>query len=184
MATLCETCKHFARITRECKLALIKKTQDPNKNVVFCPDYFCDGVPIPDSIRDRIFSTFEEYFRVDAPDKDIIQELKLAVNSVYGLYVMPHIEKVIFNEPATIVFWSDDTKTVVKCDKNDIFDPEKGLAMAVAKKTLGTNASNSDYYDIFKKYLKEYEQNKKIDEQAKKINKQAKKVNNLIGYYK
>ena len=151
MATLCETCKHFARITRECKLALIKKTQDPNKNVVFCSDYFCNEVAI-----------------VDVPDKDIIQGLKLAANSIYGLYVMPHIEKVIFNEPATIVFWSDGTKTVVKCDKDDIFDPEKGLAMAVAKKVLGTNASNSNYYDIFKKYLKEYEQNKKIEQLDKK----------------
>lgn len=161
MAALCETCKHFAHITRECKLALIKKTQDPNKNVVFCPDYFCNGVPIPEFIR-------EKKFAFPAPNKDIIQELKLAVNSIYGLYVMPDIEKVIFNEPATIVFWSDDTKTVVKCDKDDIFDPEKGLAMAIAKKALGTNENRSNYYDIFKKYLKEYEQNKEIEQLDKK----------------
>ena len=59
------------------------------------------------------------------------------------------IEKVIFNDPATIVFWSDGTKTVVKCGENDVYDPEKGLAMAVAKKFLGTNKSHSNYMNEF-----------------------------------
>lgn len=49
------------------------------------------------------------------------------------------IRKVIFNDPATIVFWSDGTKTIVKCSKDDTFDKEKGLAMAVCKKLLGHN---------------------------------------------
>lgn len=59
------------------------------------------------------------------------------------------IEKVIFNEPATIVFWSDKTKTVVKAE-NDTFDPEKGLAMAISKKALG---NQGNYYNTFKKWL-------------------------------
>lgn len=49
----------------------------------------------------------------------------------------PKIKEIIFNGPATIVFWPDGTKTVVKCDPRDEFDPEKGLAMACAKKLLG-----------------------------------------------
>lgn len=64
----------------------------------------------------------------------------------------PVIEKVIFNNPATIVFWSDNTKTVVKCGDEE-FDPEKGLAMAIAKKFLGTNKSGSNYYNIFEKWI-------------------------------
>lgn len=48
----------------------------------------------------------------------------------------PEIKEVIFNEPATIVFWKDGTKTVVKCGKDDKFDPEKGIAIALAKKML------------------------------------------------
>lgn len=51
-----------------------------------------------------------------------------------------YITKVIFNDPATIVFWSDGTKTVVKCCEDDTFDKEKGLAMAVCKKVTGNNA--------------------------------------------
>lgn len=39
----------------------------------------------------------------------------------------------MFNGAATIVFWADDTKTVVKAIGEN-FDPEKGLAMAIAKK--------------------------------------------------
>lgn len=43
------------------------------------------------------------------------------------------IERVIFNDPATIVFWTDGTKTVVKTH-DEPFDPEKGIAMALVKK--------------------------------------------------
>lgn len=61
------------------------------------------------------------------------------------------IENVIFNGPATIVFWSDGTKTVVKCN-NDLYDKEKGLAMAIVKKFLG---NKGNYYNVFKKWLNE-----------------------------
>lgn len=60
------------------------------------------------------------------------------------------IKKVIFNDPATIVFWSDGTKTVVKRGENDTFDPEKGLAMAISKKFFDNMGY---YYDVFKKWL-------------------------------
>lgn len=63
------------------------------------------------------------------------------------------IKKVIFNEPATIVLWNDGTKTVVKTHGKEKFDPEKGLAMAVSKKVLGTNESGSNYYDVFKNWI-------------------------------
>lgn len=62
---------------------------------------------------------------------------------------LPKIKKVIFNPPATIVLWSDGSKTVVKC-QNEAFDREKGLAMAVAKKALG---NKGNYYNTFKKWL-------------------------------
>ena len=62
---------------------------------------------------------------------------------------IPEIKSVIYNDPATIVFWEDGTKTVVKC-KNEKFDPEKGLAMAFSKKMLG---NKGNYYNVFKKWL-------------------------------
>lgn len=47
------------------------------------------------------------------------------------------IKDVIFAPPATIVYWSDGSTTVVKCSEKDVFDPEKGLAMAIAKRCGG-----------------------------------------------
>lgn len=47
------------------------------------------------------------------------------------------ISRVIFNAPATIILWADGTKTVSKTYCDDAFDPEKGFAVACAKKLLG-----------------------------------------------
>lgn len=66
------------------------------------------------------------------------------------------IRKVIFNNPATIVLWSDGTKTVVKCGPDDIFDKEKGLAMAIVKKMAG---NDSRFHKVFKKWCKPDETN-------------------------
>lgn len=65
------------------------------------------------------------------------------------------IKKVIFNNPATIVLWEDGTKTVVKTQEGDIYDPEKGLAMAISKKALG---NKYDYYNTFKHWTKKYKE--------------------------
>lgn len=51
------------------------------------------------------------------------------------------IKDVIFAPPATIVYWSDGSKTIVKCSEKDVFDPEKGLAMAIAKRCGGNKGS-------------------------------------------
>lgn len=66
--------------------------------------------------------------------------------------VIPAIKNVIHNDPATIVFWADNSKTVVKCQEGDIYDPEKGLAMAIAKKALG---NRGNYCNAMKKWLPE-----------------------------
>lgn len=66
----------------------------------------------------------------------------------------PVIKDVIFHDPATIVFWVDGTKTVVKVREGDRFDPEKGLAMAICKKVLG-NKDGEYWTEHFKKWLPE-----------------------------
>ena len=78
------------------------------------------------------------------------------------------IKDVIFNDPATIVFWTDGTKTVVKCQKGETFDPEKGLAMAISKKVLGNDYG---YYETFAKHVGRYNKKRfnKALEEAKKI---------------
>lgn len=73
------------------------------------------------------------------------------------------IKNIIFNGPATIIFWNDNTKTIVKCGEGDVFDPEKGIAMAVMKRALGTNESDSNYLDKVRKYLNEYREKEQLD---------------------
>lgn len=68
----------------------------------------------------------------------------------------PTIKNIIFNDPATIVMWSDGTKTVVKCGESDTFDPEKGVAMCCMKKLLGTNKTGSNYLDKVQEYFDSY----------------------------
>lgn len=75
----------------------------------------------------------------------------------YAFY-RPEIKNVIFNDPATIVFWADGTKTVVKCQEGDIFDPEKGLTMAIAKKVYGNKGS---YCNVIKKWCEPYHEKQK-----------------------
>lgn len=67
---------------------------------------------------------------------------------------LPEIKDVIFNEPATIILWADGTKTVVKCQEGEGYDPEKGMAMAISKKALG---NKGNYCEVFKKWLPEEE---------------------------
>lgn len=56
------------------------------------------------------------------------------------------IKKVIHNKPATVVFWSDGTKTVVKCQKEDMpgYSERVGLLMCVAKKFFGNTGKFND----------------------------------------
>lgn len=49
-----------------------------------------------------------------------------------------YITKVYYNNPATIVFWSDGTKTVTKCHGSDVYSPETGLTICCLKKLIGS----------------------------------------------
>ena len=64
------------------------------------------------------------------------------------------IKDVIFNNPATIVIWTDGSKTVVKCQPGDDYNKETGLAMCIAKKYLG---NKGNFNEVFKKYIEGYD---------------------------
>lgn len=68
-------------------------------------------------------------------------------NWVLGTKTMD-IDRVIFNDPATIVFWKDKTKTVVKCHPEDTFDEEIGFMCCYLKRVL-----SSKEYTKFCEYL-------------------------------
>ena len=95
-------------------------------------------------------------YYVKGLDKSLSTNKETAERSDYMLYydIRRFIKKVKFNPPATIVFWTDNTKTVVKC-KGEDYDPEKGLAMCICKKVLG---DKGNYYEVFKKWLPKEEE--------------------------
>lgn len=103
-------------------------------------------------------------------DKEIKMLAKAGLNKIFGVKNTERktdmrIKKAHFNDPVTVVLWEDGTKTIVRAGENDIYDPEKGLAMAIAKKALG---NQGNYYNVFKKWLPE-EVNDEHDDQIEQM---------------
>lgn len=80
---------------------------------------------------------------------------------------IPEIKELVFNDPATIIFWEDGTKTIVKTQNGEAFDKEKGFCMAVVKKLFG---NKGNYYNIVNEWINK---NAKVydDSSKKKSNK-------------
>lgn len=78
--------------------------------------------------------------------------IKKGFENMFSTLRKIEIMNVIFNEPTTIVIWSDGTKTVVKAQNGEMFDREKGLAMTICKKAFG---NTSNYNEVFKKWVPE-----------------------------
>lgn len=87
-------------------------------------------------------STFDQYCYAD--EISVFKFTKI----IYSLSP----KKVIFNDPATIVYWPDGSKTVVKCGNGDIYDREKGFAMCVLKRLYGDK-----FHAMLKKYVPQEE---------------------------
>lgn len=65
-------------------------------------------------------------------------------------------KKVIFNGPATVVLWSDNTKTIVKRREGEEDDREKAVMYCILKKICGNKAGMDRY---LKQFFKEVESN-------------------------
>lgn len=104
----------------------------------------CNDLSTAMFVNDRTIAMAVDYGR---------QSTELAKKNDIVLFGMCRvsIRKVIFNDPATIVQWSDGTKTVVKCGPEDSYDMEKGLAMAIVKKMAG---NDNRFHKVFKQYTK------------------------------
>lgn len=139
-------------------------------------------IEVPQDNRELYEDSFKPYLntyiyadniRYDQFAKVVIKEdsemnkndIKKVANSIYGYsfnwkpeskYFHPSMVKdVIFNPPATIVFWTDGTKTVVKCTKNEPFDPEKGMLMAIIKHCFNDGSTRTSKW--MKKFTEKIE---------------------------
>lgn len=78
-----------------------------------------------------------------------------ALNSIRIRKELPaelDVDHIVQSGPATIVFWKDGEKTVVKAQKGEPFDAEKGIALCFMKRLYG---NTGDFNDVFRKYIKE-----------------------------
>ena len=95
-----------------------------------------------------------------------------AIRQAYGFHQKDHntamnafdVQKVIFNPPATIVFWGDGTKTVVKTMSGESFDMYHGFTAALAKKVYGNSTRVRKTVHKFKdSYHKNLEKKREAD---------------------
>lgn len=80
---------------------------------------------------------------------ELIARLLTCKPSEGGAHVYQVAKKVIYNDPATVVFWGDGTKTVVKAHDGDPYDERFGLLMAFLRK-----ARDNKRYDQFEFLVK------------------------------
>ena len=65
---------------------------------------------------------------------------------------LPAIKRVIFNYPATIILWDDGTKSVVKCQREDVYDTEKGIMACMLKRFMG---NDNTFNKVLNRWVKE-----------------------------
>ena len=53
---------------------------------------------------------------------------------------IPVVKRIVYHDPATIVFWQDGDKTVVKCMDGEPFEKYAGFCAALAKKVFGSTS--------------------------------------------
>lgn len=137
------TDKQFIFVTKD-NVYTIKTTSDPYYFYkCYNPTYYPYSEGNMNSMINWIRNMIKDRIINEAEGKTLVVKPKLIS------WILPEIKKVIYNNPATIVIWEDRTKTVVKAEDED-YDPEKGLAMAIAKKAYG---NQGNYYNEFKKWL-------------------------------
>ena len=77
-------------------------------------------------------------------------ELAFAYSNAYQDVYNIYLQRDIAATQALFESMFGVSKTVVKCQSGDTFDPEKGLAMAIAKRVYG---DNGHYCELFKKWI-------------------------------
>ena len=90
-------------------------------------------------------------------------------------YDTPEIDDIIISDRTTTILWKDNTKSVVKCQKGDKLDKEKGVMLCYMNKIL-----NKDYYRKLLKLVKRGEDRYKEQQEKKKKKLEKKKNKKLL----
>lgn len=93
------------------------------------------GLSLTADLEGWLTEDFKKVGRTSVTFSEILNDLSERLNGMNK----PKIKRVLFNAPATIIFWEDGSKTVVKAQNGDWYDPEKGFVLAYLKKLLGND---------------------------------------------
>lgn len=122
------------------------KTITISKNDLNCFDKSCNEDDVLDAIRycyNDVLTT-RQYAKTLSVTASLSQaQLRVNIPSM--------IDRVIFNNPATIIIWKDGSKTIVKKSEDDQWDPEKGFCMAIIKKLYGHTSFMKKYIETEEK---------------------------------
>jgi len=110
--------------------------------------------------------TFEPYAINKSDDlyQKALEAAKKMSNAMYGVghsvsatvlrndfnHFLNEVKDIKFSGPATIVFWKDGTKTIVKCQEGEHYDPKEGIKYALLKKIAGGTSNQAS--KMAKKY--------------------------------
>lgn len=107
-------------------------------NYVTIRNHFVKSGLTPEDIDNAIQAS--SYYTSDGYDNccDIPAEYdNIDFDKIASFGYIPAITKIVSREPDTIVFFADGTQTHVVCEKNETFDAEKGIYIAILKKAMG-----------------------------------------------
>lgn len=105
-------------------------------------------------------------------DSEYLKGFIMRLNEVNCNSLYPRPVKIIYNPPATIVLWTDGTKTVVKCCEEDEYNEYYGFLCALGKKMFGTNSHLKKLIDEkAERHYPEDEFSKQIEQLSKSMNK-------------
>ena len=126
-------------------------------------------------------------YHVTLKDEDFLDAMRYCYNDILSVEkykasmelrvdIPGMIDRVIFNDPATIILWKDGSKTVVKRSEDDIWDPEKGFCMAIIKKLYGCTS-------FIKRFMEPEEEMSilTVEEACENLKNFGKKLNDMMG---
>lgn len=112
-----------------------------------------NAISNPFSVQNAMNRSRDKYLKAQKwLDEKVLEDTKPFLPSVLFGFKTPcfDVDRAIFSPPATIVYWSDGTKTVVKCDPDDTYSKEAGVAFCFMKKALG---NKGNYNQVLKRLV-------------------------------
>ena len=116
-----------------------------------CITYFYNGSVMSFSCNNKKMAS-DLSKRIHELSNKKTKDSEISANNLYKTF---EVKDILVNGPATIVFWEDGTKTVVKYDSEDLYDAEKAVAMCFMKKALGSRSMHK-LFDLAEDRKTEY----------------------------